>query len=267
MTHDAWIGKLVRWILVPCASIGAWLATVYIAVFLFIIGPLPRALESPTTGFLMGCLMVVAGSCVAPSHRVGTAVVLFLFAALPTSVLQGFHLPSVSVGGLFAIALVAWWFHSSRSPRSLLCVGLAGCGVVMAFIGVVYAYHVDRPARPDPVPFRLSRQLGAEASRIGTFYEYDLGGFIDHQWLWRIEAEPDVMAQIVADLKLQPTQVVPPRFWRMPPHYWPRSRPTGADAFQSPHFASDERGPDGEHYFLLQDKAQNKAFVWFKDNF
>jgi hypothetical protein len=211
--------------------------------------------------------MVLAGSCVAPSHRLATAVVLFALGALPTSVLQDLHLPSVCVGGLLAIGLVAWWFHSSRSSRSIQWVGLAGCGAVVAFIGVVYAYHVDRPARPDPVPFWLSRQLGAEASRIDTFYEYDLGGFIDHQWLWRIEAGPDAMAQIVADLKLQPTQVVPPRFWRMPPHYWPRSGPTGAEAFQSPHFPVDQRGPDGDHYFLLYDKAKNRAFIWYKDNF
>jgi len=247
--------------------LGAFSATVGISLFLFIFVPFPPPLLDPTTGFLIGHLIVVAGSCAAPRCRLTTAAFLFVFVALPSSYLQNHHLPSTCLGGLLAIAFVAWWFHPSRSSRSVLWVGSAVSGAVVAFIGVVYAYHVDRPARPDELPVALSRQLEADASSVGAFYQYDLGGFIDHQWLWRIDAKPDVVAHIVASLNLQPTDVVPPRFWQMPPHYWPRKMPTDAKAFQSPLFPADQRGPDGNHYFLLHDEAQNRAFVWFKRNF
>jgi hypothetical protein len=53
----------------------------------------------------------------------------------------------------------------------------------------------------------------------------------------------------------------------MPPHYWLRSMPFSGEAFQSPMFQADSRGPDGEHYFLIHDKARNRAFIWYRFNF
>jgi len=75
------------------------------------------------------------------------------------------------------------------------------------------------------------------------------------------------MALVVSGLGLRSINAVPRGFWRMPPHYWPRSMPTGGEAFQSPMFSGDTRGPDGSHYFLVHDKTQSRAFVWVKDNF
>jgi hypothetical protein len=127
--------------------------------------------------------------------------------------------------------------------------------------------YVDRPARPDPLPPELAYALGPHASGLTTVYRYDLGGFIDHQWLWRLDAGPEVVALVVSGLGLRRTDTVPQRFWRMPPHYWPRAMPVGAEAFQSPAFSADRRRPDGAHYFLLYDKAHGSAYVWFKSNF
>ena len=117
------------------------------------------------------------------------------------------------------------------------------------------------------MPLELIDTLGAKASGVAAFYRYDLGGFIDHAWLWRIDAKPDIVALVVSSLRLQSTNAVPPQFWRMPPYYWPRAMPPDGEAFQSLAFSADSRGPDGEHYFLVHDKTQDRAFIWLKSNF
>ena len=162
---------------------------------------------------------------------------------------------------------VAWWFHPNRTKRSTVQVSLAAVAACLAFLGFVYLRYVDMPARPSELPQELVEALGANVSGVAAFYRYDLGGFIDHEWLWRIDAQPDVVTLIVSALKLRSTHAVPPQFWRMPPSYWPRSMPPGSEAFESSGFSAENRGRDGEHYFLVHDKTQNKTFVWLKSNF
>jgi len=247
--------------------VAASFAALYFSLFGLFLGPFPPPLAESTAGFTMGAIVVMAGSLVAPRHRVLTAIVLFVLGSVPITILLGFHLPSACVGGLVSIALLAWWFHPRHTARSTRWVAIGASAASLAFIALVYACHVDRLARPEQLPSELTHALGAEASRVGAFYRYDLGGFIDHEWLWRIHAKPEVIALVVAGLDLQPANAVPPRFWRMPPHYWPRSMPPGALAFQSRSFAGDRRGPDGSHYFLLHDQKEGRALVWVKDNF
>jgi hypothetical protein len=245
----------------------AFFGVLYLSLFVLFFGPFPKDLAEPTAGFLMGSLIVLAGSLLAPRHRFVTTIVLLVLGTVFGALLLSFHVLGIVAGGLVAVAFVAWWFHSRRTARATVSVGAAACAAFFAFALLVYARHVDRPARPDQLPSELAYALGTKASRLTTFYRYDLGGFIDHQWLWRIDAMPDVVALVVSGLGLRSTNAVPQRFWRMPPHYWPRSMPVGAEAFQSPAFSADSRGPDGSHYFLLYDKAHERAYVWFKSNF
>jgi len=267
MTRAFWIHEFWRWILAPCASVVAFFGALYFSLFVLFFGPFPRPLAEPTAGFIMGSLIVLAGSFVAPRHRIVTAIVLCLVGTLSAIFFLSFHAIGALVGGLIAVAFVAWWFHPRRTVRSTSWVAIGAGAALFAFIGLVYARYVDRPARPEQLPFELTHALGTNASRVTAFYRYDLGGFIDHQWLWCIDAKPDAVALIVTGLGLRSTNAVPQRFWRMPPHYWPRSMPPGAEAFQSQSFFADGRGHDGDHYFLLHDKTQQRAFVWFKSNF
>jgi hypothetical protein len=267
MTRAFWIHEFWRWILAPCASVLAFFGALYFSLFVLFFGPFPRSLAEPTAGFIMSSLIVLAGSFVAPRHRVVTAIILCLVGILSAIFFLSFHAIGASVGGLIAVAFVAWWFHPRRTVRSTSWVAIGAGAALFAFIGLVYARYVDRPARPEQLPVELTHALGTNASRVTAFYRYDLGGFIDHQWLWRIDAKPDAVALIITGLSLQSTNAVPQRFWRMPPHYWPRSMPPGAEAFQSQSFFADRRGHDGAHYFLLHDKTQQRAFVWFKSNF
>jgi hypothetical protein len=259
--------ELGRWILAAAAVGVVFFVTLYFSVFVLMFGAFPKDLADPTAGFLMGLLVVLTGSLLAPRHRFITAVVLLVSNTVLTTVLVGFHFWGTLAGGVLAVAFVAWWFHSRRTPRSIIWVGISACVAFFVFIGVVYARFVDRPARPDALSPQLVHALGTNASLVTAFYRYDLGGFIDHEWLWRIDAKPEAVALVVSSLGLRSTNAVPRDFWRMPPHYWPRSMPANGEAFQSPMFSADSRGPDGAHYFLIHDKTHNQAFVWVKDNF
>lgn len=253
--------------LAAAAAVVAFFGVLYFSLFLLFFGPFPKDLAEPTAGFLMGSLIVLAGSMPAPHHRFTSAIVLLVLGPTLASLLVGFHAVGAFTGGLSAVAVVAWWFHPRRTRRSTVWVGVGLGAACLAFLSLVYARHVDWPARPDQLPPGLNSALETNASGVAAFYRYDLGGFIDHEWLWRIDAKPDVVARVVSGLGLRSTDAVPARFWRMPPHYWPRSMPPGAEAFHSSTFSADTRGPDGEHYFLVHDKTQDRAFVWLKSNF
>ncbi|HSF33085.1 MAG TPA: hypothetical protein VLK82_21775 [Candidatus Tectomicrobia bacterium] len=253
--------------LAAAAAVVAFLGNLYISLFVLFFGPFPKDLAEPTAGFLMGSLTVLAGSVLAPRHQAATATVLCVLGTALGVLFLSFHVSGALVGGLAAVAFVAWWRHPRRTRRSTGWVGVAVCAGFLAFLSLVYARHVDRPARPDELPPQLADALGTGAARLEAFYRYDRGGFIDHEWLWRIDAKPDVVALVVSGLRLQRTDAVLPQFWRMPPHYWPRTMPPEGEAFQSPAFSADSRGRDGEHYFLVHDKTEESAFVWVKSNF
>ena len=245
----------------------AFFVALYFSLFVLTFGPFPRDLAKPTAGFTMGLLVVLAGSLLAPRQRLAVALVLFgAGTALATALLR-FHLLGTLIGGVVAVAFVGWWFHSRRTGRSTLWVAVGVCVALFVFIGVAFARFVDRPSQPDALSPELAHALGTNASLVTAFYRYDHGGFIDHEWLWRIDATPEAMALVVSGLGLHSTNAVPRDFWRMPPHYWPRAMPAGGVAFQSSMFSEDTRGPDGAHYFLVHDKTQSRAFVWVKDNF
>ena len=249
------------------ATVVAFFGVLYFSFFVLFFGPFPKDLAEPTAGFLMGSLIVLAGSMLAPRRQFLTAIFLFVLATALICLLLSFHAVGAFAGGLLAVAFVAWWFYPSRTRRSTVRVSVAVGTACVVFLSLVYARHIDRPARPDQLPPELIDAVGAQGSGVAAFYRYDLGGFIDHEWLWRIDGKPDVVARVVSSLRLQSTNAVPPQFWRMPPHYWPRSMPPDGEAFQSSAFSADRRGPDGEHYFLLHDKTQGRAFVWLKSNF
>ena len=266
MTCDVPTTNGWRWLLAATAAVVAFFSTVYFSLFVLFFGPYPKDLAEPTAAFLMASVLVLSGSLLAPRHKSATATVLFLVGVfLGTSL--GQHFLGAVLGGLTAVGFLVWWFHPRRTKRSTGWIVITSCTVFCGFLVVVYARHVDSPAQPDPPPYELTYALGTDSSRISAFYRYDLGGFIDHEWLWRIDAEPETIAILVGRLGLQRTSAVPPRFWRMPPRYWPRSMPVGAEAFQTAEFHADTRGPDGPHYFMLHDKSRKTAFVWLKNNF
>lgn len=262
-----------RWVLAAAAVAGALYVGLVTSLFGLFLGPYPKDLAEPTAGVLIAMLVVLAGSFAAPRFHVVTAVVLSL--AVSGFALLGLLFPPRSqgiagcvVGGVVSVAGVAWWRRPSRPPRTKpLAWGLVGATAIGA-LSMVTARYMDWPARADDLPVELREALGERTSRIGAFYSYELGGrFLDREWLWRLDASPEVVSLLVTRLSLHPVAAIPDDLWRMPPHYWPRSPIAGVQAFQSEAFTADGRGRDGQHFFLLHDPSAGRAFVWFKNNF
>lgn len=240
----------------------------YVGLFGILFGPFPKDLAAPTLGALLPALVTLAGTFAAPRHHVATAVVLAAASVLIeiSGYWPPFHRGASVAGGIVGVAGVAWWRAARRRPLGARHMRRVLAGVALCLVSLVATRYVDWPERPDDIPIALSQAVGS-TSGITAFHAYDLGGFIDREWLWRFEATDDALARVTSSLRLHPTATVPDQFWRMPPYYWPRSLPTDAQVYQSEAFTADGRGRDGQHFLLVYDRHRRRVFVWFKDNF
>lgn len=138
---------------------------------------------------------------------------------------------------------------------------LAALVVLAASALTLLSRLFDFPAFQDPdVPGHLDP---------GTtkFYSYSLGGYLDQEYLWRIDGDRVAIEAAISGLGLQRADSIPTEFWRFRPYYWPKKRPSGAVGYRSQLFEASQRGHDGIHYFAVHDPASNRAYVWVKDNF
>ena len=226
--------QFIRWILVPFTVIIAYYAGLYILLSLCLFLPFPPALAEPTGGFAMGFLVAFISGITAPSHRLVTAMIALVIAFALSCFWRLDFITSSFLGSLCGLALIAWWFSPRRTPRSVLLVGRIVCASLVLYVLTVYAFHKDWFARPSTLPIELTNALGTNASQVRAFYRYYRGGFIDHEWLWRVEAKPEILAQMAVAFGLEKTNSVPSAFLRLPPYYWPRSIPAGGGRFSKP---------------------------------
>jgi hypothetical protein len=136
--------------------------------------------------------------------------------------------------------------------------------VIAAIFVAAICWYRDFPAIPNSRPVQIEKALYGKRARC---YVYSLGGFINREYLWRIDGSPAAIAAVIAELEMEEAKTIPVSFWKMPPYYWPRQLSEGAKPYGSAGFVNEEHGNDGEHYFLLHDTKSNRAYVWFKDNF
>jgi hypothetical protein len=260
--------ELLRWLLAVAAVPVAFLLMIELHVLFLHFGSYPKDLAQPTAGFTLALAVVLAGALAAPRARFLVALALWMVVTEFSFLLLDVHLPGLLLGGGVAVAVVAWWVAPRRSAW-VTRWGIVSLGVAsVAAAGFVIARMTDWPARPDPLPPFLATVLGPDAARVREFHRYDLGGFLDHQQLWRLEVDDQaVVVSLVRGLGLQPTDTVPRSFWRMPPLAWARRMPEAGRAYSSPGFTAEDRGPDGVHYFLVSDLGRDRVLVWEKDNF
>src|SRR5262245_65491376 len=106
MIRTFWAAEIWRWILAAAAVVVAFFATLYFSLFVLFFGPFPKDVAEPTAGYLMGSLVVLAGSLLAPRYRCVTAIVLFVLGTSLGVCLSSFHLLAALAGGLSAVAFV-----------------------------------------------------------------------------------------------------------------------------------------------------------------
>lgn len=259
------------------AAVGGWLRALVAAAVVYGIGlylgfgltlfaRLPRAAVEPAAAFAVVFTTAYAAGRLAPRARFHAAVAA---AGLACAIGQAVSLSLVGsmLGALAAIGVAAGWAINGELAGGLRRgLRIAGLAATVGAVAFVHVRHVDWPAEPDPLPPILRDALGSDAERIGAFYETDLGGFLDRELLWRIEAEEAVLDRLVERLALVPIADAPAAFFAMPPRNWPRAMPAGGEARASAGFRSGSRGGDGDHFLLVRDRAGH-AFVWVKRNF
>lgn len=258
-------------------GIGGWLRPLVAAAIVFAIGLYlgfglamfggrPRAAVEPAAAFAIVFTTAYTAGRLAPRARFHAAVAA---AGLASAIGHGVALSLVGsvAGALVAIGIAAGWAIDGELAAGLRRgLRIAGLATLIGFSAFVYSRHVDWPARPDPLPPMLREFLGSDADRVTAYYETDLGGFLDRESLWRIEADEAVLDRLVERLAVAPVAEAPAAFFRMPPRDWLRALPPTGQAYASPGFRSGSRGGDGDHFFLVRDRAGH-AFVWVKSNF
>jgi hypothetical protein len=130
---------------------------------------------------------------------------------------------------------------------------------------------LDFPASPDPVPYEVKQATTGRAGLVERADVYECwGGFIDSQYLWRVEIDPELIPAVLRQFELKELKAagdVPSSFWRQWPYWWRPPRTGAARYFISPRFEGNARGDDGSHYLMAYDEAHRVLYVWHKNNF
>ena len=236
------------------------------AAWVFFIGwKIQFAPAYPLGAFLSAAVpTVLVALCTPPVRRgrmaAGTAALMLMLMLITAAVVK-----APVVGGLAAAAGtagVALWMMPKTQGG--LWRQWFGTGLVMVFASMAIASYFDWPAFADPLPDALGGfAAGRQAAAFSRFHRYPLSGS-DEEWLWRIDANPDVLQLISSKLEMSETAEAPSQFWHMPPHYWPRHLPSGAQLFATPGFLLRGRGSGGPRYFMLVDGRRGVGYVWVK---
>jgi hypothetical protein len=258
-----------------CLGALIFVASILCAPYLFFLGAvgaiLPPVVSSALAVFCSVGLTVLSVSLGSPASLrrnleiwvAVVALVLWITALLlwqPYALSRREPLLSVLLAAVGVIGVTLWLMpRDGRIARQRLCAA----AFLMTFVALLGITLVDWPVWPDAVPQPLLQATGGHRDAIERFHYYYLGGFIDHDWLWRIDARPEVLQTITEKLGLSKVANAPPDFWLMPPYYWPQSLPPGAQLYSTPGFS---RGA-GDQYLMLVDAQRGLAVVWVKQLF
>ncbi|WP_193214891.1 hypothetical protein [Luteolibacter marinus] len=137
--------------------------------------------------------------------------------------------------------------------------------VVLAVGGLVGLSRLfDFPAFEDRDADEINGLLDPSISK---FYSYSLGGFLDEEFLWRVDGDQAAIESMLLRIGLERTDKIPREFWRLCPYYWPKGSFSGAVGYRSAFFDAASRGQDGMHFFAVHDPSNSRAYVWVKSNF
>lgn len=265
-----------RWMLTVIAVAVSTDVLMRFGIVFTIFSSFPKEFVGPTCAFVGGFCVVLIASVSAPHYPAITGVVSCLYCTAYVA----YSLCCVAsrepiwpliaccfIGGVLSVVYTTWRYSAARTPRSTRWVKRATALALAIYLAAFYYRYADYGEVPDPLPYELAELFRDDEQALSAFYLYDRGGFLDDEYLWCIEAKPEVIERIIGHLELQPANDIPGGFLRMPPHYWPRTVSADSATYRSEDFPTYGRGPDGDHYFMLFDRSRDKAFVWLKANF
>lgn len=226
--------------------------------------PFPLHLNIAIGGALAAALAIAAVAAVAPRSQRLQFVMWTAILSSATEVVMVYFYREAPAGALPAAAgtaAAAVWL----APASTALLRRSGIVLSVGYVMLLSACFLDWPSIPNEVPYQLATIVDSKS--VNRFCSYPLTSFIDSEWLWRIDARPEVLDSIATKSGMTTCATIPNAFWRMPPYYWPRAIPTGGQVYCTPSFPAHGRGSDGWHFIMAVDVNRSRAFVWFKNNF
>jgi hypothetical protein len=97
-----------------------------------------------------------------------------------------------------------------------------------------------------------------------------IGGYVDDVFAWNVELPKEKVSVVIESLgvsKLQKNESIPANFWELSKEPWwtaPDAASSKLDLYASPGFTADSRGLDGEYFFVVHMKLENRLYVWHK---
>lgn len=249
----------------------AFIVSLPCSAYLFFFGlvgyPLPPNANFALSAFLGSALSILLVFLAAPvSHRrkavLWAAAVMLILWITATILLSRDLLLSTFIAAVGVFGFTLWLMPKSGDVKRAR-QRLPASTVLAAFGTLLAASFFDWPAWPDELPDPLMAVTDGRGGVINKFHRYSLGGFVDSESLWRIDAKPEVLEAIAAKLGMRTANTTPTAFWKMPPYYWPRSLPPGARLYSSPLFPAGA----GDSYFMLVDGKRGRGLVWVKSKF
>ncbi|OGN29838.1 MAG: hypothetical protein A3A33_00935 [Candidatus Yanofskybacteria bacterium RIFCSPLOWO2_01_FULL_49_25] len=259
------LSTVVRWILIPLIAVALSRGISIIIFLALLVGIVDWASSLALYGFLFTSTLMLAGSITAPQHKKQAAFVLWILATLISLIYMREEVSVMALygsicGGALALILMKIW--SAKQSLSLKKRIAILSTIFLVLVGLGYARYKDFPSFPDPLPHQLRNISG-----IREFHVVALGGFIDEDFVWRIDTDGQTIERVASILQARATNDVPKEFLGGGPYWWPKRLPKQYRAFRSEWFVADRRGSDGVHYFLLYDQDQQRGYVWVKNNF
>jgi hypothetical protein len=208
------------------------------------------------------------------ANQFSTRELLIAFTGL-AGILGGYK-----TAGLFAASCIAFAFGVLLIVRGRLTkrtwiseIGLVLTVPAICILGLAIAlwqvFRIGPIYSTDSYPYGVKSMLEIANTEVSNAKVYNLGGFMDREYVWRLTLSAEQVDKIVPEYRLMPVLAdkVPTTCWEAFPYWW---RPTpNADCryWSTANFPATGRGPDGDYYFVMYDSQNRWFYVWLKSNF
>ena len=173
-----------------------------------------------------------------------------------------------SVGIILGTLLIC---HGRDTKRKWM-VASGILGLVVAFSTLPFApflSHYGTIRDRSDFPFRLTRMIEISNAEYDYVNVYDLGSFIDSEYVWRLKVSDTGLASVLEEYKMTtvPAAEIPAAFFDAFPADWRPPSNSTCQGYSTVDFPLLNRGPETTHFFGMHDPETSYLYVWCKSNF